>query len=609
MSNALRGLWAGLSRPRRSALGTVSLGVVLAACGAPADARSPALDSDTATATPERTAAATDDTDTDDVTRRLERYAPTNLAPDLEHLEPGDRSAIRLLIQAARQMDEVFWIQASGDADSLPAHLDDAERRLFALNYGPWDRLEKNVPFLAGFDPKPAGANLYPEGTTRGDVESAAQAGKRRLLDPYSRVHSDDRAGLRSVAYHIEFRGQHDVAASMLEEAAKLVSEEALKTYLQLRGQALKTDRYAASDSAWVELEQNAIDIRLGPTGMNEDRLMGVKAVHSGQVMLRNTGWQARLDRFRELLPRLRRNLTVLDGVDSDTRGPARRLDVFDLLFASGAANAGVKEESVDVSVTVGPVGAPTEAHADGGTPGAAPAGEAPESNAPASVRERRVLLRNVQAAHFDQVFRPITDVLIDPEQRALVDFEVVFTHRVLHEVAHDLGPRVTTETSTPVRQALRAYHEPIDEAKADVLALLLAGELIDGGELEQSLAAYQVAYLASLIHSARADAINPKGQARMVQLAYLTEQEVVLRDDTAGTYRVDLERMEEATRELALLLIGLQADGNISGAGRVLAERGVVPSSLSADLAMPAFQGLPEAAAFNQGWNVLTGR
>ena len=53
-------------------------------------------------------------------------------------------------------MDRLFWRQAYGDdwqawLDTLD---DDATRRFALLNYGPWDRLDANKPFIKGVDQK-----------------------------------------------------------------------------------------------------------------------------------------------------------------------------------------------------------------------------------------------------------------------------------------------------------------------------------------------------------------------------------------------------------------------------------------------------------------------
>ena len=88
------------------------------------------------------------------------------LDADLSGLSDSTRAMLPHLIAAARAMDNVFWMQAYGDRDSLLAGLDADTRRFATINYGPWDRLNGNEPFVEGVGPKPAGANYYPADIT-----------------------------------------------------------------------------------------------------------------------------------------------------------------------------------------------------------------------------------------------------------------------------------------------------------------------------------------------------------------------------------------------------------------------------------------------------------
>ena len=510
---------------------------------------------------------------------RLSRYATRTLSADLSHLEPGDRAAIRMLIQAAKEMDDVFWIQAYGDPETLLADLDPNERRLAELNHGPWDRLDDHHPVLPGTEPRPPGANFYPAGIIRTDVESVTESGADDLLSPFTMVHLDDFAGLRSVPYHVEFRAQHDIAASMLDEAAKLVTDQALSSFLHLRGEALRTDMYQDSDSAWSELRQNAVDIVIGPIEFAEDGLLGAKAAHTGLVLLRDAGWQSRISRYQDHLPTLLQTLPVPEEYRMSKSGPASDLGVFDVLFASGAANAGFKSTVVDLP------------H---------------DSTVRADGRTRSLYLKNVQQAEFEEFVRPMTDVLLGPDQRPLVMFEAFFTNRVLQELARSLGPSETVGGEGSVQLALRTYHAAIEEAKAAVMGVLLAQQLIERGELDSSREAHYATYVASLIHDGRPGTEEQDQQASMVQFAYLMEQDAVTRDDATEFYRIDFERMETATAALAEFLLRMQGEGNYAGAGRILSERGVVPPALLADLAKVSSLGVPTALAFVQGWEHL---
>ena len=85
------------------------------------------------------------------IERKLAQYTTVRLTADLEKLTASERQMIPLLIDAARSMDAIYWRQAYGNRDSL---LEVAQRpgirRYAEINYGPWDRLDDNTPFVDG---------------------------------------------------------------------------------------------------------------------------------------------------------------------------------------------------------------------------------------------------------------------------------------------------------------------------------------------------------------------------------------------------------------------------------------------------------------------------
>lgn len=583
MSSADSG-WDGWMVRTSTQLATVLL---LAGCGAPADARAP--DSETRASgdasAPDSQAmvsASVASAPESDVEIALRQYTPQTLSVDVSSLQPGDRAAIRMLIQGARQMDEVFWIQAFGDPEPLLSQLTGEERRLAELNYGPWDRLNASKAFLPGIAPKPAGANFYPNHTTRSDVESAARSRGAGLLSPFTMVHTSDRGGLRSVPYHVEFRGQHQMAADMLDEAAKLVTNPALRGFLELRGEALRRDAYHASDSVWAELGDNTLDIVIGPVASSEDQLLGVKAAHSGLVLLRDGDWRVRLVRIRNLLTDVLQGLPVSADHRLTTPDRVPALEVFDVLYAAGQANAGTKVMSLDLPLD-------SALRTDG--------------------RARNLQFRNVQQARFAARVRPMTTELLGPDQGELVTFHAFFTLHMFHQLAHDLRPREPTVGFDSIRPGLGPYRQAIEEAIAQVTGLLLARQLSELGELRELDATREslyAAYVASLLHTVLAERGGPDARAAMVQFAYLTEQHALARDDSTGTYHIDFEQMEPASAGLANLLLALRVQGNSVGAGRILSQRGGVPATLEEDLARVLALGLPKSLAFTQGWDHL---
>jgi len=105
-----------------------------------------------------------------DVQARLDAYVEVPLEADLSDLSPAQRRMVGKLIDAAQAIDPIFWEQSWGRPEALLSRVSGAAQREYVqINYGPWDRLNGDEPFIAGIGPRPAGARFYPEDMTRED--------------------------------------------------------------------------------------------------------------------------------------------------------------------------------------------------------------------------------------------------------------------------------------------------------------------------------------------------------------------------------------------------------------------------------------------------------
>src|SRR5688572_24176535 len=69
----------------------------------------------------------------DYIGQKLAGYATVRLSSDLNHLSDSDKKVIPLLIQAAKIMDTLFWLQSYGNPDSLLNATADAKAKQFIL--------------------------------------------------------------------------------------------------------------------------------------------------------------------------------------------------------------------------------------------------------------------------------------------------------------------------------------------------------------------------------------------------------------------------------------------------------------------------------------------
>ena len=513
----------------------------------------------------------------------LNQYAVFRLESDLSHLSDSDRQVVHLLLEAVQPMDDVFWHEAYGDKEEALALAqgDEATRRYIEINYGPWDRLHADGPFIDGIADKPAGANFYPDDMTAEEFEAAA-AGNEALRSLYTLVRRGEDGSLVAEPYHEVFADEHAAAAAKLREASALASDPGLAKYLQLRADALESDDYQLSDMAWLDMKENPIDVVIGPIETYEDQLFGAKAAHEGYVLIKDQEWSARLARFAALLPSLQESLPVSDEYKAETPGTDSDLNAYDAVYYAGDANAGAKTIAINLPND-------EEVQLAKGT--------------------RRLQLKNAMQAKFDEIMVPITSELIDEDQQEYVVFDAFFANTMFHEVAHGLGIKNTVTGVGTVREALREHASPMEEGKADVVGLHMVTQLFERGELtEYSINHHYVTFLVGIFRSIRFGATSAHGRANMVRFNYFLERGAFARDEATGRYRVDFEAMREAVSGLSELILTLQGDGDYEGVTKLIEEKGVVLPELQSDLDHLDSAGIPRDIIFEQGASVLFG-
>ena len=512
------------------------------------------------------------------VEQRLQIYAPVELQVDLGGLGLKQAEIVRLLIRAARIMDELFWQQAWGDREALLASLEDEPTRHFVeLNYGPWDRLAGDRPFVAGVGPKPPGARFYPEGMTREEFEAWEEPRKTEL---YTLVRRDEFGELEIVPFHEAWRDELGMAARLLARAAELTSDEAFGRYLTLRARALITDDYYPSDMAWMDMKDNQLDVVIGAIETYEDQLFGYKAAYEAFVLLKDREWSARLARFATFLPELQQSLPVYESFKAEPPGSDSDLNAYDVLYYAGHSNAGSKTIAINL---------PNDEHVQ------------------LKKGARRLQLKNAMRAKFDAIMLPIAAELIVPEQRGRVNFEAFFGNTMFHEVAHGLGIKNTVNGRGTVREALREYAGSMEENKADVLGLFMIGWLHERGELpDAELMDYYVTFLAGIFRSIRFGTSSAHGRANMVRFNFFRDWGAFHRDPVSGAYRVDEAGMRRAIEALSAHILTLQGTGDYEGAAELTESQGVVGSQLQADLDRLEAAGIPVDVVFRQGEDVL---
>lgn len=508
----------------------------------------------------------------------LNKYATFKLSSDVSHLSENQQSMLPLLVDAAKIMDELFWLQSFGPKDTFLKSIENQKLRKFAaINYGPWDRLDGDKSFVDGYADKFLGANFYPKDLDKADFEANATEAMKSL---YTHVIRNQQGELEAIPFHQMYAEQLKQASQLLLQAAKLADDEGFKTYLNLRAEALLNDEFKASDLAWMDMKNNEIDVVIGPIETYEDQLFGYKSAYEAYVLIKDLAWSERLAKFASFLPQLQAELPVDESFKTETPGTDSDLNAYDAIYYAGHSNAGSKTIAInlpnDESVQL-----------EKGT--------------------RRLQLKNVMQAKFEKILVPIANELVTPNQRKHITFNAFFANTMFHEVAHGLGVKNTINDHGTVRTALKELASPIEEGKADILGLYMVEKLHKLGELESSeMMDYYTTFMAGIFRSVRFGSSSAHGVANLLRFNYFSEQGAFSFDENTGHYSVNAEKMSEAIASLSEKILVHQGTGDYAGVKQWFAEKGHVNDQLARSLKRINDAGIPVDVDFQQGIKYL---
>jgi hypothetical protein len=502
------------------------------------------------------------------VKERLSVYAPVELAVPWDLMDEGERAALVEIYRAAEVMDEIFLRQvwsgnvamlkkviASGDADLL---------RLFQINFGPWDRIDDNTPFIGNM-PKPDGADFYPADMTKEEFTSWVAAhpqDKEAFESTFTVIRRGPQGGLVAVPYSIEYGELLLKAAQHLRNAADLTANESLATFLRSRADAFLSNDYFQSDMDWMDVKGNVIDVTIGPYEVYEDNLFNYKASFEAFVCIRDPEESKRLDGLKGYLTKLEMNLPIPDEHKNLARGSESPISVVDEVFTAGDTKAGVQTLAFNL---------PNDERVQ----------EAKGS--------KKVMLRNIIHAKFDKILVPIAERVIAKEQLPRVTFDAYYNHILLHEFSHGLGPGrivLADGTQTTAQKALKECHSALEEAKADIVGEHNIYYLIDDGFFGRGLESEAaVTFLAGFFRSVRFGAESAHGRANMIIFNYLKEKGVYAQDAATGLWSADEAKMRGAVKDLAAEILMIQALGDYEGAKKMIETYGTMGDDVRASL------------------------
>jgi hypothetical protein len=510
--------------------------------------------------------------------KKVEEFAYVTLnAPDLiAQLSEKEKQLIPIFIQIAEIMDQLFWKQTFGDKTLLDNISDPFEADFAVINYGPWERLKENKPFVSGYGDKPLGAQYYPEDITVEEFNAFHDPNKSSLYTVLRRIED---GSLKTVWYRDEYKEELKKVCELLDQAIELAEDHGLNNYLIERKKAFLTDDYFKSDMAWMDMKESKLDFIVGPIENYDDKFQEAKASYEAFVLVKDEARSKDLEKFVSMLPQLQKELPCDPKYKRFVPGTSSDLNVYSALYYGGDCNAGSKTIAINL----------------------------PNDDRVAAAKgSRRLQLRNSMEAKFDKILVPIGKLIITPDQQDYINFDAFFWNVTFHEVAHGIGIKNTINGKGSVDKALGTEKTSWEEAKADVLGLFMVIKLIEMGEITNISAEDAITtYIAGILRSVRFGAASSHGKANMMCFNFFEKAGAFERNED-GQYVIDFDKSFKAMNDWAELIIVTQGDGNFEFAQQYRAANGGITETLQADLDKVNHAGIPRDIRFYQGLKEL---
>ena len=511
---------------------------------------------------------------------KVDEYASFELKSDLvAGLSENEKEIVKIFFEIGKIADDLFWKQTFGDKSQIEAIQDPYVKEFAMINYGAWDRLDNNKPFIDGYGAKPVMCHYFPQDITKEEYDAFQDPAKDSW---YTVLRRDENGALKTVWYHEEYAVEVNKMCELMEKAAALAEDPGLKNYLLKRIEAFRTDDYLESDLAWMDMKDSKIDFVIGPIESYDDAFTETKTSYESFILLKDVERSKDLAKFVSMLPALQKELPCDPEYKTFVPGTSSDLNVYNVVFYGGDCNAGSKTIAINLPND-------DRVHELKGT--------------------RRLQLRNSMQAKFDKILMPIGEIILDPASLEHLKFDAFFWNVTFHEVAHGLGVKQTINGKGSVDAAMGTEKTSWEEAKADILGLFMVCKLVEMGEITNITADDAITtFIAGILRSVRFGAASAHGKANMMCFNYMEKAGAFTRN-AEGKYVIDYAKAREAVNGWADLILTTQGNGDVEFATKYRAENGGITPALQADLDKINGAGIPKDIKFVQGADVLFGK
>jgi len=503
---------------------------------------------------------------------KIARFVPTELKYDSSTLDEREKIVVEKLYYASKIMDELFLDQVySKNYEIRKSLMEQAatgsekaklELELFTIMFGPFDRLDHDAPFIDTLK-KPLGANFYPEDMTKEEFESWIKnnpTDEKAFTSEFTVIRRQD--GLQTpeslpdssrklvaIPYSEYWKDKLTEASKLLKEAAEYADNPSLKKYLNSRADAFLSNDYYQSDMDWMDLKDHKIEIVIGPYEVYEDGMFNFKAAFESFLTIEDPVESAKLDIFKKYLRDMEIHLPIPDEHKNFNRGSESPLAVVNEVFTGGDTKSGVQTLAFNLPN---------------------------DERVRQAKGSKKVLLKNVQEAKYKQILIPIAELVLDTEQMKYVTFESFFTHTLMHEMSHGIGPGFikVDGRDTEVKKELKETYSTLEECKADILGMYNNIFMIEKSVFPETFASETwVTFLAGTFRSVRFGINEAHGGGNAIIYNYLLEKGAYEYNEQTQKVKVNFEKIGPVLSELANIVLMIQAKGDYQGAKDLIAK------------------------------------
>jgi hypothetical protein len=498
--------------------------------------------------------------DSEDITmikEKIAKFVPTELKYDSSNLDEREKVVVEKLYQAAKIMDELFLEQVYSKNDEIKASLmkentevSKLQLELFNIMFGPFDRFEHDVPFIDTLK-KPLGANFYPEDMTKEEFENWIKnnpTDEKPFTSEFTVIRRQD-GKLISIPFSEFWKVKLTEAAKLLKEAAEYADNPTLKKYLNSRADAFLSNDYYQSDMDWMDLKDHKIEIVIGPYEVYEDGMFNYKASYECFLTIEDSAESKKLDVFKNYLRDMEIHLPIPDQYKNFDRGSESPLAVVNEIFSAGDTKSGIQTIAFNL----------------------------PNDERVRKVKgSKKVMLKNVSQAKYDKLLIPIAKIVLEHDQLQYVTFNSFFTHSLMHEMSHGIGPGFINVggKETEVKKELKETYSTMEECKADILGMYNNVFMVDKGVFSETFENETwVTFLAGTFRSVRFGINEAHGGGNAILYNFLLEKGGYEYNAETQKVKVNFEKIGPALEELANIVLMIQAKGDYQGAKDLIAK------------------------------------